>query len=213
MPSEEFTAHKHVERKQIARPSVYGTGESQPTLEMHLANYLELKQDTAIGIGTGDPIGLGIFYISTGNYNPFRPSGFGPVMAGAATEFFAVFGYDPMRTAAKESTDGKNACPQAIIFSFVIAMPLYVAATLVLTGLQTFQDIDTTAGFASAFNGIVLPVIATISSMFAALSILTVMLTFLLGVPRPPQICYLARVRIVTTATAAGCLCPTPQFI
>lgn len=129
-------------------------------------------------------IGLGIFYIDTANYNPFMPSGFGPVLTGAATVFFAVFGYDAMSTAAEEATDGKKHMPKAIILSLVIAMTLYVAATLVLTGMQNYTEIDPQAGFASAFNSVGLPVIATIISVFAVLSILTVMLTFLLGVTR-----------------------------
>jgi basic amino acid/polyamine antiporter, APA family len=129
-------------------------------------------------------IGLGVFYIDAGNYDPFMPAGFGPVLTGAATVFFAVFGYDAMSTAAEEAEDGKKHMPRAIILSLVIAMVLYVAATLVLTGMQNYQDIDPTAGFASAFTGVGLPVIASIISVFAVLSILTVMLTFLLGVTR-----------------------------
>src|SRR6478735_4273533 len=129
-------------------------------------------------------IGLGTFYINTNNYNPFMPSGFGPVLAGSATVFFAVFGYDAMSTAAEEATDGKKHMPKAIVLSLIIAMLLYVAATLVLTGMQNYKDIDPAAGFASAFQGVGLPVIATIISVFAVLSILTVMLTFLLGVTR-----------------------------
>jgi APA family basic amino acid/polyamine antiporter len=129
-------------------------------------------------------IGLGIFYINADNYNPFMPSGIGPVFAGSATVFFAVFGYDAMSTAAEEATDGKKHMPKAIIYSLIIAMLLYVAATLVLTGMQNYRDIDPKAGFASAFTGVGLPVIATIISVFAVLSILTVMLTFLLGVTR-----------------------------
>ncbi|WP_430297785.1 amino acid permease [Sinomonas sp. B1-1] len=129
-------------------------------------------------------VGLGVFYINTNNYTPFMPSGFGPVMSGAATVFFAVFGYDAMSTAAEEATEGKKHMPKAIILSLIIAMLLYVAATLVLTGMQNYQDIDPKAGFASAFTGVGLPVIASIISVFAVLSILTVMLTFLLGVTR-----------------------------
>jgi len=129
-------------------------------------------------------IGLGIFYVDTNNYNPFMPSGFGPVVAGSATVFFAVFGYDAMSTAAEEATDGKKHMPKAIILSLIVAMLLYVAATLVLTGMQSYQDIYPTAGFASALPSVGLPVIATIISVFAVLSILTVMLTFLLGVTR-----------------------------
>jgi APA family basic amino acid/polyamine antiporter len=129
-------------------------------------------------------IGLGVFYIDTNNYNPFMPSGFGPVLAGAATVFFAVFGYDAMSTAAEEAKDGKKHMPKAIVLSLIIAMLLYVAATLVLTGMQNYKDIDPAAGFASAFTSVGLPIIATIISVFAVLSILTVMLTFLLGVTR-----------------------------
>ncbi len=129
-------------------------------------------------------IGLGVFYIESGNYDPFLPSGFGPVLTGAATVFFAVFGYDAMSTAAEEAEDGKRHMPKAIILSLVIAMLLYVAATLVLTGMQDYREIDPTAGFASAFEGVGLSVVASIISVFAVLSILTVMLTFLLGVTR-----------------------------
>ncbi|WP_457964159.1 amino acid permease [Arthrobacter sp. D1-29] len=129
-------------------------------------------------------IGLGVFYIDANNYNPFMPSGFGPVLAGSATVFFAVFGYDAMSTAAEEAKDGKKHMPKAIVLSLIVAMLLYVAATLVLTGMQNYKDIDPAAGFASAFTSVGLPVIATIISVFAVLSILTVMLTFLLGVTR-----------------------------
>ncbi|MCQ1985920.1 amino acid permease [Arthrobacter sp. zg-Y844] len=129
-------------------------------------------------------VGLGFFYINADNYTPFLPSGFGAVFTGAATVFFAVFGYDAMSTAAEEATDGKKHMPKAILLSLAIAMVLYILATLVLTGMQNYRDISPTAGFASAFQSVGLPVIATVISAFAVLSILTVMLTFLLGVTR-----------------------------
>lgn len=127
---------------------------------------------------------LGVFFIDPANYDPFLPNGFGPVFTGAATVFFAVFGYDAMSTAAEEAKDGRRHMPKAIILSLVIAMVLYVAATLVLTGMQNYQDIDPKAGFASAFTGVGLPVVASVISVFAVVSILTVMLTFLLGATR-----------------------------
>ncbi|KNC18697.1 amino acid permease [Arthrobacter sp. RIT-PI-e] len=129
-------------------------------------------------------VGLGFFYVDAENYSPFLPSGFGAVFTGAATVFFAVFGYDAMSTAAEEATDGKKHMPKAILLSLLIAMVLYVLATLVLTGMQNYRDISPTAGFASAFQSVGLPVVATIISAFAVISILTVMLTFLLGVTR-----------------------------
>lgn len=129
-------------------------------------------------------IGLGFFFVDGENYVPFLPNGFGAVFAGAATVFFAVFGYDAMSTAAEEATDGKKHMPRAIILSLAIAMVLYVLATLVLTGMQNWEELDTSAAFAVAFQSVGLPIIATIISAFAVLSILTVMLTFLLGVTR-----------------------------
>ena len=129
-------------------------------------------------------IGLGVSYINTENYVPFVPNGFGVVFTGAAPVFFAVFGYDAMSTAAEEAVDGKKHMPKAILLSLAIAMILYVMATLVLTGMQNWTEIDPTAAFAVAFASVGLPVIATIISAFAVISILTVMLTFLLGVSR-----------------------------
>ena len=129
-------------------------------------------------------VGLGFFFVNTENYTPFLPNGFGAVFTGAATVFFAVFGYDAMSTAAEEAKDGKKHMPKAILLSLGVAMVLYVLATLVLTGMQDYTEISPTAGFASAFQSAGLPVIATVISAFAVLSILTVMLTFLLGVTR-----------------------------
>lgn len=80
--------------------------------------------------------------------------------------------------------DGQKHMPKAILLSLAIAMVLYVAATLVLTGMPNWADMDAGAPFASAFKAVGLPVVATIISAFAVISILTVMLTFILGVTR-----------------------------
>ncbi|MCY0905550.1 amino acid permease [Arthrobacter sp. H14-L1] len=129
-------------------------------------------------------IGIGMFHINGSNFVPFMPTSFGPVLGGAATVFFAVFGYDAMSTAAEEATDAKKHMPKAIILSLIIAMVLYVMATLVLTGMQKYTDLNPNSAFASAFDSVGLPTIATIIAGFAVISILTVMLTFLLGVTR-----------------------------
>ncbi|MBG0740164.1 amino acid permease [Paeniglutamicibacter antarcticus] len=129
-------------------------------------------------------IGIGMFHLNGSNFVPFMPTSFGPVLGGAATVFFAVFGYDAMSTAAEEATDAKKHMPKAIILSLIIAMILYVMATLVLTGMQKYTDLNPNSAFASAFDSVGLPTIATIIAGFAVISILTVMLTFLLGVTR-----------------------------
>jgi APA family basic amino acid/polyamine antiporter len=127
---------------------------------------------------------LGVFHINSANYTPYFPFGFGGVMTGAATVFFAVFGYDAMSTAAEESRDATKHMPKAIVYSLAIAMVLYVLATLVLTGMQKYTEIDPKSGFSTAFAAAGLPAVANVIAVGAIISIVTVMLTFMLGVTR-----------------------------
>ncbi|UFR00828.1 amino acid permease [Streptomyces sp. Go40/10] len=129
-------------------------------------------------------IGVGAFHINTGNYHPFFPFGITGAFTGAATVFFAVFGYDAMSTAAEESKDAQRHMPKAIIYSLVISMVLYVAACLVLTGMQNYKDIDKESGFSTAFKSVGLGALADVIAVGAIIGILTVMFTFMLGVTR-----------------------------
>ncbi|MGW0818131.1 amino acid permease [Streptomyces viridiviolaceus] len=129
-------------------------------------------------------IAVGFFHIDTANYNPFFPYGIGGAFTGAATVFFAVFGYDAMSTAAEESKDAQRHMPKAIIYSLVISMVLYVLACLVLTGMQNYKDIDPESGFSTAFKSVGLSGLADVIAVGAIIGILTVMFTFMLGVTR-----------------------------
>jgi APA family basic amino acid/polyamine antiporter len=129
-------------------------------------------------------IGVGVFHIDAANYDPFFPYGVGGAFTGAATVFFAVFGYDAMSTAAEESKDAQRHMPKAIIYSLVVSMVLYVAACLVLTGMQDYQDIDPESGFSTAFKSVGLSGLADVIAVGAIIGILTVMFTFMLGVTR-----------------------------
>jgi APA family basic amino acid/polyamine antiporter len=127
---------------------------------------------------------VGFFYVKTANYSPFFPFGFGGAVTGAATVFFAVFGYDAMSTAAEESRDARRHMPKAIMYSLAISMLLYVLATLVLTGMQNYRHIDPESGFSSAFKSVGLSGLASVIAVGAIIGILTVMFTFMLGVTR-----------------------------
>lgn len=129
-------------------------------------------------------IGVGFFHIDSTNYNPFFPYGVGGAFTGAATVFFAVFGYDAMSTAAEESKDAQRHMPKAIIYSLAISMVLYVAACLVLTGMQKYTEIDPESGFSTAFESVGLDALANVIAVGAIIGILTVMFTFMLGVTR-----------------------------
>ncbi|RSD10891.1 amino acid permease [Amycolatopsis eburnea] len=127
---------------------------------------------------------VGFFYVKTGNYTPFAPAGFGGAVTGAATVFFAVFGYDAMSTAAEESKDAQRHMPKAIIYSLAISMVLYVLACLVLTGMQKYTEIDPKSGFSTAFKSVGLDGLATVIAIGAIVGILTVLFTFLMGATR-----------------------------
>ncbi|OZM70325.1 amino acid permease [Amycolatopsis antarctica] len=127
---------------------------------------------------------VGAFHINTGNYDPFAPFGLTGAFTGAATVFFAVFGYDAMSTAAEESIDSQKHMPKAILYSLGISMVLYVLACLVLTGMVNYKDVDGEAAFSSAFANIGLEWVGLIIAVGAILGILTVLFTFMMGATR-----------------------------
>jgi APA family basic amino acid/polyamine antiporter len=127
---------------------------------------------------------VGVFKINSGNYSPFFPFGWAGAFTGAATVFFAVFGYDAMSTAAEESHDARRHMPKAIVYSLAISMVLYVLACLVLTGMVDYRDIDPNAAFSSAFESVGLETLGLIIAVGAILGILTVLFTFMMGAAR-----------------------------
>ncbi|MEW2577038.1 amino acid permease [Streptomyces syringium] len=127
---------------------------------------------------------VGFFHVKSDNYTPFFPFGISGAFTGAATVFFAVFGYDAMSTAAEESKDAQRHMPKAIMYSLAVSMVLYVLACLVLTGMQPFNEIDKESGFSTAFKSVGLTGIADVIAVGAIIGILTVMFTFMLGVTR-----------------------------
>jgi APA family basic amino acid/polyamine antiporter len=127
---------------------------------------------------------VGAFYFKGGNLTPYFPFGFGGAVTGAATVFFAVFGYDAMSTAAEESKAAQRTLPKAIVLSLTISMVLYLLACTALTGMQAYTDIDPVSGFASAFQSVGLSRFADVVAVGAIIGILTVLFSFMLGASR-----------------------------
>jgi APA family basic amino acid/polyamine antiporter len=127
---------------------------------------------------------VGAFYVNADNLTPYFPYGLSGAATGAATVFFAVFGYDAMSTAAEESKDAERNLPKAIIISLAIAMVLYLLAATVLTGMQKYTELSDNAAFAAAFNSVGLPEFAKVIAFGAILGIITVLFSFSLGASR-----------------------------
>jgi APA family basic amino acid/polyamine antiporter len=96
----------------------------------------------------------GALYVQPANWSPFMPFGFGGVLSGAAVVFFAVFGYDTLTTAAEEAKDPQRDLPWAVVLSLAIAMVLYLALSLVLTGIVPAATLNNAAPVANAFQAI-----------------------------------------------------------
>jgi APA family basic amino acid/polyamine antiporter len=129
-------------------------------------------------------IAAGVPYIDTANWQPFMPHGFGGVVEGAAVVFFAVFGYDTLTTAAEEARDPQKQLPRAVLLSLAVSLVLYIAMSLVLTGLVPSETLNTPAPVAAAFTAIGLPWVTLVVSAAAVTGIVSVMLAFMLACAR-----------------------------
>ena len=127
---------------------------------------------------------VGVFYIDTDNLTPYFPHGLSGAATGAATVFFAVFGYDAMSTAAEESKEAERNLPKAIIYSLAIAMVLYLLAATVLTGMVNYKDLSDTAAFSAAFQSVGLGGFSKVVAVGAIVGIITVLFSFTLGASR-----------------------------
>jgi basic amino acid/polyamine antiporter, APA family len=127
---------------------------------------------------------VGAFYIKSDNLTPYFPYGMSGAATGAATVFFAVFGYDAMSTAAEESKDAERNLPKAIVLSLAIAMVLYLLAATVLTGMVDYRNLSDTAAFSAAFDSAGLSAFAKVVAIGAIVGIITVLFSFTLGASR-----------------------------
>ena len=121
----------------------------------------------------------GITYVKTSNWSPFVPPskageaasgldttplidgilgkptaiyGFGGIISGAALVFFAFIGFDIVATAAEETRKPQRDVPIGILGSLAICTALYVAVSLVVTGMVRYDHLSTSAPLSSAFK-------------------------------------------------------------
>jgi APA family basic amino acid/polyamine antiporter len=152
----------------------------------------------------------GLFYIKMSNYQPFiPPSGSTPaagatsvpsllqdlgvapgsfgitgIFTGAALVFFAFIGFDIVATAAEETKNPQRDMPIGILGSLAICTTLYVAVSLVITGMVKYTEIKINAPLAEAFRSVGQPGFATIISIGALMGLTTVMMIMMLGQSR-----------------------------
>ncbi|MDP4237894.1 MAG: amino acid permease [Bacteroidota bacterium] len=105
-------------------------------------------------------IGFGISHIHLANWTPFIPAntgefghfGWSGVLTGAAVVFFAYVGFDAVSTTSQEAINPKRDVPRGILFSLLICTILYIAVSLVLTGILNYKYLNVEAPIALAIN-------------------------------------------------------------
>lgn len=137
----------------------------------------------------------GAFYVDTANWTPFIPEvttgsdgmphfGVGGVLTAATIVFFAYIGFDAVSTQAGEAINPKKDVPFAIIASLIICTVLYVAVSLVLTGMVKYDQLDLKAPVASAFSGAGITWAVYLITIAATAGLMSVMLVMMLGQTR-----------------------------
>ena len=99
---------------------------------------------------------FGISYIDFGNWVPYIPEntgtfgefGWSGILRGAGVVFYAYLGFDALSTAAQEARNPQKDMPRGILISLGICALLYVAVTVVLTGIVSYKDLNVPAPIA-----------------------------------------------------------------
>ncbi|MGQ7296481.1 amino acid permease [Quadrisphaera sp. KR29] len=157
---------------------------------------------------------VGAFYVSTANWSPFVPPsqgsaggedgaltaplvqtlfglepsvyGAGGVVAAAALVFFAFIGFDVVATTAEEARRPQRDVPVGILGSLAVVTVLYVAVSLVITGVRPYSDIDPedAAPLATAFTAIGVGWMGSVVAVGACLGLVAVTMILFIGQTR-----------------------------
>lgn len=126
----------------------------------------------------------GMFFIKPENWSPFAPNGLQGVMGGVAAVFFSFIGFDSISTSAEESKNPQKDIPRAMLYCLGICTLLYVAVTLVLTGMVNYRELGVDDPLAYVFQKVDMNFIAGIISISAVVAITSAILVFQMGQPR-----------------------------
>ena len=129
-------------------------------------------------------IGVGAFYVDPGNWSPFAPNGIGGVLKGVSGVFFAYIGFDAISTTAEECKNPRRDLPVSMFLALLITTVLYVATSLILTGMVKYTELGVADPLAYVFAKLNLTKLSGIIAFSAVIAMAGVLLVFQLGQPR-----------------------------
>ncbi|WP_328535347.1 amino acid permease [Streptomyces sp. NBC_00344] len=156
-------------------------------------------------------IAVGLFHIDPANWSPFIPAsrsldgsgdvwqqpllgwagittnasfGTAGILTGGAVVFGAFSGFDIMASSAEEAKRPQRTLPVALMATVVVCAVLYVAVTLVVTGMRNYTELDTAAPVTAALTGVGADWAVRIVGIGAICGLTTVVMIMLLGQSR-----------------------------
>jgi APA family basic amino acid/polyamine antiporter len=138
-------------------------------------------------------IAFGAAYINKENWEPFVPAmtspghfGWSGIVRAAGVIFFAYIGFDAVSTAAQETKNPQKDMPIGILGSLVICTVLYIAVSLVLTGIVSYTELNVPDPIAVGINaaGPGLAWLRPFVKIGAIAGLSSVILVMLMGQPR-----------------------------
>ncbi len=146
----------------------------------NLVPFVPASQPRVGASGLTQPLIQAIFGLQPATF------GWAGVAGGAAVVFFAFIGFDVVATTAEEAHRPQHDMPRGIIGSLAICTVLYVAVSLVLTGMESFRRINPadSAPLATAMVQAGHPALGRLIAVGAAVGIIVVVMILLLGQTR-----------------------------
>jgi APA family basic amino acid/polyamine antiporter len=137
-------------------------------------------------------IGAGLFFIKPALWKPFIPPntgqfgffGLSGILRGAGVMFFAYLGFDAVSTAAQEAKNPKRDMPIGILGSLFACTVIYIAFSLVLTGVVHYTKLNVPAPVAVAIDAMRLFWLSPLVKIAAIVGLMSVMMVQLMGQPR-----------------------------
>jgi APA family basic amino acid/polyamine antiporter len=138
-------------------------------------------------------IAFGMAFINRENWEPFVPAQTGPgeygwsgILRAAGVIFFAYIGFDAVSTAAQETKNPQRDMPIGILVSLAICTVLYIAVSLVLTGIVKYTELNVPDPIAVGINaaGPGLAWLRPFVKIGAIAGLSSVILVMLMGQPR-----------------------------
>ncbi|MBK9355378.1 MAG: amino acid permease [Bacteroidetes bacterium] len=127
---------------------------------------------------------IGFFYVNPSNWVPFLPNGVSGVMKGVSAVFFAYIGFDAISTTAEECKNPQRDLPKGMMYALIISTVLYILVALALTGMVSYENLNTEAFLATAFTNVGLTKMGGLIAFSALIATASVMLVFQIGQPR-----------------------------